>query len=392
MNSSKQNDSKSLPVALVLGTGQCALGTIRSLKEDPHIRIIVTGNERKGVAQFSGYIEKYYPCKEDDINDVYGILKIINEQYDNIVIIPTGSDFWVDIMINSPYDFNHFITDIRPQYANLMQKDFQRSLAVTCNIPYPDSHKITKPEDFDDLQDHIGFPCVVKPVSRTSKQVPFRIRSYKTQKGLIKDIKPFLGQYEFLVSTKIEGPDKNIYTYGSFAVDGKIQNEYFGRKLTQRPMKYGVAGIAESCRVIPEIRAYSEKMLNETTFSGISQIEFKKDTKTGKYYLMEINPRIWLWIQTATISGVNLVLAYYYHLAKMNAVVFKQKQKAMFISGLSLFDNTVREKNITWMLYYIKSRFVNHIYSIKDKNDPEPYRVERKRFIKKITQKFRKNL
>jgi predicted ATP-grasp superfamily ATP-dependent carboligase len=125
-------------------------------------------------------------------------------------------------------------------------------------------------------------------------------------------------------------------------------------------------------------------MIAESAFSGISQIEFKKDKKSGKYYLMEINPRIWLWMQTASESGVNLVMAYYDHLAQRPEKKYDQSKKCMFINGLSMFDNTVREKKLTWLPYYIKSCFVYHIYSIKDRQDSKPYIIERRRFLKKI--------
>jgi predicted ATP-grasp superfamily ATP-dependent carboligase len=201
---------------------------------------------------------------------------------------------------------------------------------------------------------------------------------------MLKDIEPLLGEYDFLASTQIMGPDKNIYTYRSFAVNGEVKLQYTGRKLTQRPMHFGVAGIAESIKEIPEISKFSQDMIKAVKFSGISQIEFKKNNKDGMYYLMEMNPRIWLWMQIAASSGVNLALAYYDHLAQRPPKDYKQTKKCMFINGLSMFDNTFRERDLTWLPYYIKSRFMPHVYSIKDPKDPKPYRIERKRFLKKI--------
>ena len=78
MNTSKPKDSNNLPVALILGTGQCALGTIRSLKDDENIKIIVVGDGKKGIAQYSKYVHKYYSCDENDVNNIYSVLKKIN--------------------------------------------------------------------------------------------------------------------------------------------------------------------------------------------------------------------------------------------------------------------------------------------------------------------------
>ena len=384
MNSSKQNDSKHLPIALILGTGHCALGTIRSLKANPDIPIVVTGNSERGLAQHSRYVDEYYPCDQNDLSNVYEALKKIDNKYDKVIPIPTGSDFWVNVMINAPVEFKHFITDLKPDYADLMKKSVQQALAEKCKVPYPSSIEIKHEEDLEVACHKLEFPCVVKPISRASGKVPFRIRSYKAPDQMKRDIQGLLNECDFLASSLIPGPDKNIYTYGSFAVNGMVKAEYFGRKLTQRPMRFGVAGIAESIGEVSELRAYSSAMLKNTEFSGISQIEFKKSKRDGKFYLMEINPRIWLWMQAAAESKVNIALAYYSHLAGLREKEYHQSGKCMFINGLSIFDNTFREKDLTWLLYYLKSRFTRHIYSIKDKRDPQPYRIERRRFLKKI--------
>ena len=384
MSNLKQNASNSLPIALILGAGQCALGTIRSLKEDKAISIVVMGNDKRGLAQHSKYIDAFYPCDENNSDSIYSVLKTINDKYDKVIPIPTGADFWVDVLINSPIEFEHFITDLKPEYSELMKKSVQQSLAETCHIPYPPSVKIHAKKDLETACNTLDFPCVVKPVSRVDKTVPFRIRSYRLPGQMLKDIEPLLGDYDFLASTQIMGPDKNIYTYGSFAVNGEVKLQYTGRKLTQRPMHFGVAGIAESVKEIPEISKFSKDMIKAVNFSGISQIEFKKNNKDGMYYLMEMNPRIWLWMQIAASSGVNLALAYYDHLAQRPPRDYKQTKKCMFINGLSMFDNTFRERDLTWIPYYIKSRFIPHVYSIKDRKDPKPYKIERKRFLKKI--------
>lgn len=384
MSNLKQNDSKKFPVALILGTGQCALGTIRALKDEPEIPIVVLGNAARGLAQYSRYVSKFVPCDQGDLQSVYKALKQVDDSYDSIIPIPTGSDFWVDVIINSPIKFEHFISDLKPEYAELMKKSVQQALAIKCKVPYPQSVEIKNEKSLKKASNTLDFPCVIKPVSRANGEVPFRIHFYRTPKQMKQDIGPLLDSCDFLASSLITGPDKNIYTYGSFAVDGQVKAEYFGRKLTQRPMRFGVAGLAESINEIKELRAYSRALLRESNFSGISQIEFKKNNKDGKFYLMEINPRIWLWMQTAVGAGVNLVLAYYYHLAALPEVTYQQSKKCMFINGLSMFDNTFREGRLTWLPYYIKSCFTHRIYSIKDKNDPEPYRIESKRFLKKI--------
>jgi biotin carboxylase len=41
-------------------------------------------------------------------------------------------------------------------------------------------------------------------------------------------------------------------------------------------------------------------------FHGISQVEFKRDPRDGRYKLMEINPRLFQWHGLAAACGVDL--------------------------------------------------------------------------------------
>ena len=52
-------------------------------------------------------------------------------------------------------------------------------------------------------------------------------------------------------------------------------------------------------------------VLDALAFHGISQVEVKRDHRDGRDYLIEVNPRSWLWISLATRCGVNLPLACY---------------------------------------------------------------------------------
>jgi len=40
-------------------------------------------------------------------------------------------------------------------------------------------------------------------------------------------------------------------------------------------------------------------------------VEVKRDPRDGRDYLIEVNPRSWLWISLATAAGVNIPLAAY---------------------------------------------------------------------------------
>ena len=53
------------------------------------------------------------------------------------------------------------------------------------------------------------------------------------------------------------------------------------------------------------------RLLQELRYHGVSQVEFKRDPRDGRFCLMEVNARHWMWHSLAAASGVNLSLAAY---------------------------------------------------------------------------------
>ena len=113
------------------------------------------------------------------------------------------------------------------------------------------------------------------------------------------------------VSEVIPGVDDALWTLGSYRdADGTPRASFTGRKLRQWPPRFGTARAAEACWD-PGLAARGHALLDEMGFHGISQVEVKRDPRDGRDYLIEVNPRSWLWISLATGVGVNLPLAAY---------------------------------------------------------------------------------
>jgi predicted ATP-grasp superfamily ATP-dependent carboligase len=57
---------------------------------------------------------------------------------------------------------------------------------------------------------------------------------------------------------------------------------------------------------VPEIVDAALSLLREFGYFGLSQVEFKRDARDGRFRLMEINPRLWQWHGLAGACGVDL--------------------------------------------------------------------------------------
>ena len=362
----------------MLGLYVNGLGTIRSLAEDKRVRILGVGGKYE-IGMSSKYLYKGYSLNDSsNSSEILDALKIIRDTYGDAIVIPTGNDFWVKFLV----DYAEQLSPIKVHYQNgtldVMRKSYQIELATKLGVPCPSSREIKNLEQLEDASRALVSPYVVKPVSRNTKKERFRIKVLTTNTQLIDTLSPLISQgEEYIVSELIPGDDSNLYTYGSYANNGKVIREFYGRKLTQIPSNFGVVGTAESLESIEELQIQSEKLIKEINFTGISQIEYKFDERTKEYKLIEINPRSWMWANLASICGVNLPLAQYYYESGRKDLVEKIGEKIVrhryFINGSSVFYNIFAEGNFKSLGILMKSMLSGKAnFAIHSFVDPKP--------------------
>ena len=109
----------------------------------------------------------------------------------------------------------------------------------------------------------------------------------------------------------VPGGDEELYTLGSYLdAQSRPLAQFTGHKLRQHPPRFGHVSMAVS-KWVPELAEAGLRLLSELGYHGVSQVEFKRDPRDGRYRLMEVNARHWMWHSLATACGVNLSLAAY---------------------------------------------------------------------------------
>jgi predicted ATP-grasp superfamily ATP-dependent carboligase len=86
------------------------------------------------------------------------------------------------------------------------------------------------------------------------------------------------------------------------------------QKLVQAPEGFGTGCIVQ-CVHRPELRGPTAKLLSAMRYTGIAEVEYKRDSRTGKYQLIEVNPRPWDQHRLGHACGVDLIYLAYCELA-----------------------------------------------------------------------------
>jgi predicted ATP-grasp superfamily ATP-dependent carboligase len=169
----------------------------------------------------------------------------------------------------------------------------------------------------------------------------------------------------------VPGGDEELYTLGSYLdADSRPLAQFTGHKLRQHPPRFGHVSMAES-RWVPELAESGLRLLRELGYHGVSQVEFKRDPRDGRYRLMEVNARHWMWHSLASACGVNLSLTAYRDAIGEPCFAPRQVDGPKWVVSLTDARDAFsrwrhgQERLLPWLMSYRHVR-VDGLYSVRD--------------------------
>jgi predicted ATP-grasp superfamily ATP-dependent carboligase len=174
---------------------------------------------------------------------------------------------------------------------------------------------IPVPGTADEPTDEFGYPVLVKPSDPTEFRRAFRRQAFRcATRAELDDAFERARPYDPLVQELIPGGDDALYTLGSYlSAEGEALGVFSGRKLRQTPPGVGTCRVGEAVWV-DEVVEQGLALLRGLGFHGLSQVEFKRDSRDGAYKLMEVNPRLFQWHGLAAACGIDLPRIAYFDL------------------------------------------------------------------------------
>jgi D-aspartate ligase len=198
----------------------------------------------------------------------------------------------------------------------IQDKRGQLEAAAAAGIDTPETRYPQSAAEARAAADELGYPVLVKPAHPVGFKQRFGRQAFRSEDAGEVD-RAYRDAEEFvpMVQELVPGGDEELYTLGSYLRDdGEPLGLFSGRKLVQVPPLVGTCRVGESVWV-QEVVDAGLRLLRELRFHGISQVEFKRDPRDGRFKLMEVNPRLWQWHGLAAACGVDLPLIAYRDLA-----------------------------------------------------------------------------
>lgn len=321
----------SLPSVVILNLHYTGLGIARNLR---HMRVptIGVGAHTHLPGNYSRYCRfSRGPDLTSARHDLLHFLcDIAGRHSPKPVIFPTRD---LDVLFLNEFRMELEKYFLIPQPLNevldrILDKNKLAAVAQSLGIATPRTTEISSMDDVVGAAKIVGFPAIVKPKYAHSWRTPeiwqkvgqrkaIPVLDYRELESYCKALVPLTDS--LLLQETIPGPDSNLVVYGSYRPRESHGDCYFtARKMLQYPPGLG-SGIIVRAEAIPDIVEPSKALLAALSYWGVSEIEYKFDSRDNRYKLIEINPRHWDQHTLGTSLGVNLTEHCYRDLAGLPA-------------------------------------------------------------------------
>ena len=98
-----------------------------------------------------------------------------------------------------------------------------------------------------------------------------------------------------MVQEIVPGMGESQYSFAALCQDGMPVASVVARRVRQFPMDFGRFSTFVETVDEPEVATQAERLLRHADYTGLIEIEFKRDRRDGQLKVLDANPRVWGW-------------------------------------------------------------------------------------------------
>jgi predicted ATP-grasp superfamily ATP-dependent carboligase len=200
-------------------------------------------------------------------------------------------------------------------YRRASDKELLLSVAAATGIRVPRQHALrTRGETLPQecwLQQAVVVKAARSVVVANGRSISTSVRFAANPKELEAALASFPAEvYPLLVQERTIGDGVGVFL---LRLGAQTRLSFGHRRVREKPPAGGVSTYRESIVPPPELLAKCERLLDALDYDGPAMVEFKRDSATGEFVLMEINARLWGSLQLAIDAGVDFPSAMVAH-------------------------------------------------------------------------------
>ncbi len=347
----KRNDF----IPIILGSDENAYGNVRLIHETYRIKPLLLCTRLLTPTKHSRLFD-LIQIDGFDSEDVFpdALLSVLEKHAApnrKLIVIPC-SDYYAG-MLSRHYDrfkgliANRFIPSALLDTLDTKDKFYE--LCERYGLDYPKT-VICEPHERENVLERMDFrfPIVVKPENSNAydylhcrfegKKKVFFFDNQEDYLTMIRSMNTSDYRGKLILQEFIPGGDSAMRVINSFSDNnGRVTMMCLGQPVLE---EYAPATLGNYAAIISrsdrEIYARIKAFLEQIGYVGFSNIDMKLDSRTGKYMLFEINPRLGRSSLFVRAAGLNMIKAL------IDQVVYGKEEECVYGQATALWTNVPR--------------------------------------------------
>ena len=310
--------------AVILGVEHQGLGLLRQLRATG-VPCVLVDQDKWGVARFSRYRCRTFQSPPYDGDDFWPWLVDVNERekLQDWILIATDDEQVRQISLHLP-DARKWFRYAGPawdQYQLLYDKRSNYEWCLKHGFPAPQSYIPQAREDFPGRS--LNYPFIVKPAVKSN------FKRYSKAKAILvgaeSDLRTLLGGQlagidvrELIYQEIIPGGGRQQWSYAGLFLEGEPLAAFTACRQRQHPPDFGRASTYVVAEHDAEVERESRKVIAALKYTGLAEVEWKRDPRNGQLKFLEVNARSWGWHTLSSQVVDNLPRMLYDYLGGIN--------------------------------------------------------------------------
>lgn len=255
----------------------------------------------------SRYIKKVhavppYRAESDDwVRAFQCILR--NQQFDLVLALTDNTILPFQLRRNEFESLANFCLLPDDVYRICVDKGETYKLAVKEGVPVPRQRTVRNLDEALKCAEEFGYPLVLKPrQSAIGENLSVRqaVRKARNERELL-ELAEMIGQAGLLVQENFLGKGVGVEV---LCKEGQVLTS-FQHERVHEPMMGGGSTYRKSVPLDDAMHAATCRLMNALRYTGVAMVEFKKNSVTGEWILVEINARFWGSLPLSIAAGVD---------------------------------------------------------------------------------------
>ena len=169
-------------------------------------------------------------------------------------------------------------------------------LADDAGVAHPWTAHPRTPEEVAGLD--CPFPVIVKPavresLNRLTSDKAWRADNRRSLMALHAEATSLLPPSQVMVQEIVPGNGDSQYSFAALCQEGVPVASVVARRSASIQQEFGRFSTFVESVVEPEVAAEGERLLKAAEYTGIVEIEFKREREMASFKVLDANPRVW---------------------------------------------------------------------------------------------------